>query len=114
MKKIVKKMTVFILTMVVAGMLWSTGMPQTQAAENTSVFKISMDKTKIKAGDSFRVTLELKEGADLSSFMLTLPYDNSLLKCKKNQEWGSGRERIIGICGCGRNDSRWIYGNEGT
>lgn len=83
MKKIVKKMTVFILTMVVAGMLWSTGMPQTQAAENTSVFKISMDKTKIKAGDSFRVTLELKEGADLSSFMLTLPYDNSLLKCKK-------------------------------
>lgn len=83
MKKIVKKMTVFILAMVVAGLLRNTGIPQAQAAENIPVFKISMDKTKIKAGDEFQVTLELKEGADLSSFMVTLPYDSSKLTCEQ-------------------------------
>ena len=64
MKKIVKKLTVFVLAMAVAGMLWYSEMPLVQAAENIPVFKVSMDKTKIKAGDKVQVTLELKSGAD--------------------------------------------------
>lgn len=83
MKKIVKKLTVFVLAMAVAGMLWYSEMPLVQAAENIPVFKVSMDKTKIKAGDKVQVTLELKSGADLSSFMVTLPYDSSKLTCEQ-------------------------------
>lgn len=83
MKKIVKKLTVFVLAMAVTGMLWYSEMPMVQAAENIPVFKVSMDKTKIKAGDKVQVTLELKTGADLSSFMVTLPYDSSKLTCEQ-------------------------------
>lgn len=45
-------------------------------------FQVTTDKTSVKPGEELNVTVKLKSDSNLSSFMITMPYDTTSLECK--------------------------------
>lgn len=83
MKGKVRKLLAFVLAL---ALIAGTGfnMKMVKAADVPKPrFQVTTDKTSVKPGEELKVTVKLKGGSNLSSFMITMPYDTTSLECKE-------------------------------
>lgn len=82
MKRKVRKILAFVmaLTLLVGA---GFNMQIVKAADVPKpAFQVTTDKTSVKPGEELNVTVKLKSDSNLSSFMITMPYDTTSLECK--------------------------------
>ena len=82
MKRKVRKILAFVmaLTLLVGA---GFNMQMVKAADVPKpAFQVTTDKTSVKPGEELNVTVKLKSDSNLSSFMITMPYDTTSLECK--------------------------------